>query len=174
MVIKQTVLTRIWLINTSRLTVILHFCRLASTAVQADFCVCIPFSTEMCYECLLILTVTVWWLSSIWVFIKTLLGYLHSLELPHRDGTKRHNESLWWGSAGTGRNHSPKQGPCPIKFNCIWLFNSPGPGCSNLNTNFNFSAKQINSSPPPPPQLHPRSNFVLISTTHAVVLFGTH
>ena len=29
-------------------------------AVQVDFCDCIPFSTEMCYECLLTLTVPVW------------------------------------------------------------------------------------------------------------------
>ena len=36
------------------------FCRLASTAVQVDFCDCIPFSTEKCYECLLTLTVPVW------------------------------------------------------------------------------------------------------------------
>ena len=39
---------------------ILRFRTLASTAVQADFCDCIPFSTEMCYECLLTLTVPVW------------------------------------------------------------------------------------------------------------------
>ena len=60
----------------------------------------------------------------------------------------------------------------PIKFNCIWLFNSPGRGCTNLNTKLNFF--QLNKSTAAPPQLHPRSNFVLISTTQAVVLFGTH
>ena len=39
---------------------ILRFCRLASTAVQAGFRDCIPFFTEMCYECLLTLTVPGW------------------------------------------------------------------------------------------------------------------
>ena len=38
----------------------LRFGRLSSTAVQVDFCDCIPFSTEMRYECLLTLTVPVW------------------------------------------------------------------------------------------------------------------
>ena len=65
---------------------ILRFCRLASTAVQIDFCDCIPFFTEMCYECLLTLTVPVCDLAYGYL-LKTLLGYLHSLEPPHRDGT---------------------------------------------------------------------------------------
>ena len=45
----------------------------------------------------------------------------------------------------------------PIKFNFIWLFNSPGRGCTNLNTNLKLF--QLNKSTAAPPPASPEIKF---------------